>query len=200
MAEQLAHVHEEAVVALRVSMPFPLDFVPPAPELWSVEEQEFAERTASWAQEGFAYFQLQATRPQTLAYLTDSPSALGAWIVEKVHAWSDHDGDLESAYPRAQLLATLSLYWLTGTFGSAARFYAESLRRPWQAAHDGRPVVRVPTGVAAFPKENSQVPRRFVEEYFDLRRYTRMPRGGHFGPVEQPEALAAELRAFLDDL
>jgi len=55
----------------------------------------------------------------------------------------------------------------------------------------------LPTGVAAFPKENSQVPRRFCEQYFDLQRYTRMPAGGHFAPVEQPEALAAELRAFL---
>jgi pimeloyl-ACP methyl ester carboxylesterase len=200
VAEQLAHAQEDAVVALHVSMPFPLDFAPPAPELWAEDEQEYAQRTASWAQEGFAYFQIQATRPQTLAYLTDSPAALGAWIVEKVHAWSDHDGDLETAYPRDQLLANLSLYWLTGTFGTAARFYAESLRRPWQPAHDGHPVVRVPTGVAAFPKENSQVPRRFVEEYFDLRRYTRMARGGHFAPVEQPEALADELRAFLGGL
>jgi pimeloyl-ACP methyl ester carboxylesterase len=41
------------------------------------------------------------------------------------------------------------------------------------------------------------VPRRFCEQYFDLQRYTRMPAGGHFAPVEQPEALAAELRAFL---
>jgi pimeloyl-ACP methyl ester carboxylesterase len=195
VAEQLAHAHEDAVVALHVSMPFPLDFVPPGQELWTPDEQEFAERTARWAQEGFAYFQLQATRPQTLAYLTDSPAALGAWIFEKVQAWSDDD-----TYPREQLLANLWLYWLTGTFGTAARFYAESLQRPWQAVHDGRPVVRVPTGVAAFPKENSQVPRRFAEEYFNLRRYTRMPRGGHFAPVEQPEALAAELRSFFGAL
>ena len=191
VAEQLAHAHEDTVAALHVTMPFPLDFAPPAQELWAAEEQPFAERTMQWAQEGFAYFQLQATRPQTLAYLTDSPAALGAWIFEKVHAWSD------GGYPREQLLANLWLYWLTGTFGTAARFYAESLRRPWQPAHDGAPVVRVPTGVAAFPKENSQVPRRFCEEYFDLRRYTRMDKGGHFAPVEQREALAAELRAFL---
>jgi epoxide hydrolase len=65
------------------------------------------------------------------------------------------------------------------------------------AAHDGMPVIRVPTGVAAFPKENSQVPRRFCEQYFD---YLRMPKGGHVAPVEQPEALAGELRAFLSAL
>jgi pimeloyl-ACP methyl ester carboxylesterase len=193
VAEQIAHAHEESVTALHVSMPFPLDFAPPAQELWTEDEQPFAERTLQWATEGFAYFQLQASRPQTLAYLTDSPAALGAWIYEKVHAWTDGD----EAYPREQLLANVSLYWLTGTFGTAARFYAESLRRPWQAAHDGSPVIRVPTGVAAFPKENSQVPRRFCEQYFDLHRYTRMERGGHFAPVEQPEALAAELRALL---
>ena len=62
------------------------------------------------------------------------------------------------------------------------------------------PVIRLPTGVAAFPKENSQVPRRFCEQYFDLRRYSRMPKGGHVAPVEQPEALAGEHRAFLSAL
>jgi epoxide hydrolase len=195
VAEQLAHAHEEAVVGLHTSMPFPLDFAQPAQELWTEDEQEFAQRTLQWATEGFAYFQLQATRPQTLAYLTDSPAALGAWIFEKVHAWTDGD-----AYPRDQLLANLSLYWFTGTFGTAARFYAESLRRPWRAARDGSPVIRIPTGVAAFPKENSQVPRAFCEQYFDLRRYTRLPKGGHFAPVEQPEALAAELLAFLAEI
>jgi pimeloyl-ACP methyl ester carboxylesterase len=200
IAEQLAHTHHEAVLALHTSMPFPLDFAPPAQELWTAEEQPFADLTARWWQEGSAYFQLQATRPQTLAFLADSPVALAAWIVEKLHAWSDHDGNVEDAFPREQILATLSLYWLTGTFGSAARFYAESLRRPWQAVHDGMPVVRVPTAVAAFPKENSQVPRRWVEQYFDLHRYTRMPKGGHFAPVEQPEALAGELTSFLSGL
>ena len=62
------------------------------------------------------------------------------------------------------------------------------------------PVIRVPTGVAASAKENSRVPRRFCEQSFDLRRYSRMPKGGQVAPVEQLEALACELRTFLSAL
>jgi pimeloyl-ACP methyl ester carboxylesterase len=36
--------------------------------------------------------------------------------------------------------------------------------------------------------------------YSDIRRWTVMPRGGHFAAMEQPEALAAELRAFFRPL
>jgi len=32
--------------------------------------------------------------------------------------------------------------------------------------------------------------------YTDIRRWTVMPKGGHFAALEQPEALAAEIRAF----
>jgi pimeloyl-ACP methyl ester carboxylesterase len=195
VGEQIAHLHPEHVVGLHVSMPFPLDFAPIAQELWAEEEAPFAARTADWVQTGMGYFNLQATRPQTIAYLSDSPTATGAWIYEKLHAFSDDDG-----YPRHKALDTLSLYWLTSTIGSAARFYAESLRAPWRPAREGDPVVAVPTGVAAFPKENTQVPRAWCERYFDLRRYTRMERGGHFAAVEQPAALAAELRAFFGEL
>jgi hypothetical protein len=39
---------------------------------------------------GSAYFALQCSRPQTLAYsLTDSPVGLLAWIYEKLTDWTD---------------------------------------------------------------------------------------------------------------
>ena len=41
-------------------------------------------------QDGFGWMQIQATRPQTLAYgLTDSPVGQLAWIVEKFKEWTD---------------------------------------------------------------------------------------------------------------
>ena len=36
--------------------------------------------------------------------------------------------------------------------------------------------------------------------YTDIRRWTVMSRGGHFAAMEQPEALAAEVRAFFRPL
>ena len=40
----------------------------------------------------------QATKPQTLSYgMMDSPVGIAAWIIEKMHSWSDlKDGDIES--------------------------------------------------------------------------------------------------------
>jgi epoxide hydrolase len=200
VAEQIAYARPAAVLGLHTSMPFPLDFAPIPPELWADDEAVYAERTKEWFEHGMAYFQLMASKPQTIAYLNDSPAALASWVVEKLHAWTDHAGDVYDAYPRDQALTLLSLYWLTGTFGSAARFYAESMRQPPIVTGDSRPVIVVPTGVAAFPKENTQVPRRWVEEYFQLVRYTRIDRGGHFAAVENPDALAAELQGFFTAL
>jgi pimeloyl-ACP methyl ester carboxylesterase len=196
VVEQMAHKYPQHVLGLHTSMPFPLGFEPIAPELWDAEEKEYAERTAAWWQYGTGYFQEQATKPQTVAYLEDSPAAMAAWLVEKIHGWTDHDGDVERAYPLDRILATLSLYWFTRTFGSSVRFYAESLQNPWRSSHSNTPVIAVPTAIAAFPKEVAQVPRRWAESYFNLVRYNRMNRGGHFPAVENPTALAQDLVAF----
>ena len=61
--------------------------------------------------------------------------------------------------------------------------------------------ITVPTGYAEFPHEILSPPRSLAARtYSDIRRWTVMPRGGHFAAMEQPEALAAELRAFFRPL
>ncbi|MFF2922598.1 hypothetical protein ACFVTP_09355 [Streptomyces celluloflavus] len=61
------------------------------------------------------------TRPQTADFgLTDSPVGLAAWIVEKLRAWSDCDGDAERSFTKDE---TLTLCWLKGTTGSSMRVY-----------------------------------------------------------------------------
>ena len=59
---------------------------------------------------------------------------------------------------------------------------------------------RVPTGFALFPKDLSHPPREWADRFFDVQRWTQMPHGGHFAAMEEPEALAAELRAFFRPL
>ena len=67
----------------------------------TAEEQRFIEEIKLWAKEEAGYIQIQGTRPQTLAYgLMDSPAGLAAWIAEKFHAWTDHNGDFETAVAR----------------------------------------------------------------------------------------------------
>lgn len=200
VAAQLAHARPEAVVGLHTTMPYPLDFAPVDPQLWQPEEASRQQANQAWAEHGIAYFQMQATRPQTVAYLTDSPAAVAGWIVEKLHSWTDHSGNFETAYPRDKVLTTLSIYYLTHSLGSSARLYAESLRRPWIPLHEGMPVITVPTAVAAYPKEPAATPRRWTEGYFNLQRYTTMERGGHFPAIEDPVGLSAEISEHFSSL
>ena len=58
----------------------------------------------------------------------------------------------------------------------------------------------MPTGVAIFPKDIVPAPRVFGERFFNVRRWTKMPRGGHFAAMEEPELLAEDIRAFFQDL
>jgi pimeloyl-ACP methyl ester carboxylesterase len=62
------------------------------------------------------------------------------------------------------------------------------------------PVVEAPSGIVVFENDIIGMPRRWAERYFDLRRFTRVPRGGHFGAVEEPEIMVRELREFFRPL
>lgn len=200
VGQHLAHHHPEAVAGLHTTMPYALDGRPIPEELWTPDEKARRAANTAWARYSSGYFVLHTTRPQTIAYLGDSPAATAAWLVEKLHDWTDHDGDFETAYPRERVLTTLSLYWFTNSMGSVARLYAESFRTPWTPRNDARPVFGVPTAVAAYPREPAAVPRKWVESQFDLRRYTVMDRGGHYPAVEAPESLGRDIAGFFAEL
>jgi pimeloyl-ACP methyl ester carboxylesterase len=53
-----------------------------------------------------------------------------------------------------------------------------------------------PLGFAAFPGEVAVPPREWVARVYDVRRWTKMQRGGHFAAMEQPQILAEDIRAF----
>ena len=144
------------------------------------------------------YAHLQATRPQTLACgLADSLAGLAAWITEKFWAWSDCDGDVERRLTKDELLTTITLYWVTGTFGPSFLFYFDSQRDPGR--RPGR--VEVPVGVALFPIENPVTGLRdWAETAYNVTRWTQMPPSGHFPAAEEPELLAGELREFFRPL
>ncbi len=159
-------------------------------------ERQYREELARWLHEETGYSTQQGSRPQTLAYaLTDSPAGLAAWIVEKMRAWSDCGGDVESVFSLDEILANVSLYWFTGAIGSSFWPYYARHHGPWPIP-DGC-TVDVPMGYAEFPAEIVRPPRALAERCFtDIRRWSVMPRGGHFAAMEQPDALADEIRAF----
>ena len=165
----------------------------------TADEQAFLDRTASWAAAEGAYIAIHATKPQTLAFsLTDSPIGLAAWIVEKFRAWSDCDGDVERCFSLDSLLTDISLYWFGDSLTASLRLYKENRLRP--LAFDPGERVTPPLGVALFPREIAMPPRSWVERVLDVRRWTHMPDGGHFAALEQPELLAADIRAFFRPL
>jgi pimeloyl-ACP methyl ester carboxylesterase len=144
------------------------------------------------------YSKEQSTRPQTVGYgLTDSPSGQAAWILEKFWAWTDCGGDPQNILSRDELLDNVMLYWVTATAASSARLYWESFGAARRKAHK----VTIPTGVAVFPKEIVTPVRRWMEPlYTDIRRWSEMPKGGHFAAFEQPELFVAEVRKFFRTL
>jgi pimeloyl-ACP methyl ester carboxylesterase len=154
------------------------------------------EHAAEWES---GYSQEHATRPQTIGYaLVDSPAALCAWIVEKLWAWTDHDGQLETVLTRDELLDNVMLYWLPGTGASSARLYWESIRQVnrWISG----PVtdtVAVPTGCSIFPRELQRPSRRWAARRFlAIRWWNELDKGGHFAAFEQPELFVDEVRSF----
>ncbi|MGH7709012.1 MAG: epoxide hydrolase family protein [Vulcanimicrobiaceae bacterium] len=164
----------------------------------SDDERAYDEAVKRWAALEGGYAHIQGTKPQTVAYgLNDSPAGLAGYIIEKFRTWSDCGGDVESVFSRDDLLANVSLYWHTQSIGSSMRLYRERDVAPGRPAEPRSPV---PFGFAAFPREISDPPRSLLERSFRLERYARMPRGGHFAAYEQPELLAAEIRAFFRPL
>jgi microsomal epoxide hydrolase len=173
------------------------DQAPPA--TLTEEEKTYIEELAHWMREETGYMQIQGTRPQTLAYgLTDSPVGLAAWIVEKFRGWSDCGGDVERRFSKDILLTNVMLYWVTGAIGSSFWPYYARAHSAWPIS-ERRPV-RVPTAYASFPREILHPPRSWAERVYDIRRWTAMPAGGHFAALEEPEALAADVRAFFRPL
>jgi pimeloyl-ACP methyl ester carboxylesterase len=169
----------------------------------SEEERAALDAINTFTTSGFGYFLEQSTRPQTIGYaLLDSPVALAAWLLDhdtdsyyKIsHAFLD--GEPAGHLTRDTILDNITLYWLTGTGASAARWYWELGRAQALAAGQAPPEVSLPVGFTTFPGEIFQAPRTWVERsYPNLIYFNEVDRGGHFAAWEEPELFSEELRA-----
>lgn len=59
--------------------------------------------------------------------------------------------------------------------------------------------VRVPTAIASFPNmliPEGEAPREWSERLYNVRRWTSMPRGGHFAAAEEPLLVTKDIAAF----
>jgi len=149
--------------------------------------------------EMMGYMHIQGTRPKTLAYgLIDSPVGQLAWIVEKFKEWTDPAAELpEDAIDRDHILTNVCLNWLTGTAGSSANLYYETLHDP--AAKKRKARNTVPTGVALSLTQDVTI-RRWAERENNIVHWTELERGGHFAALEVPELLVGDIRKFFRQL
>src|SRR5881394_1167521 len=165
-------------------------------------ERTYRERNEAFWQEEYGYKAIQGTKPQTLGYaLNDSPAGLAAWILEKWRSWADSGGDADRRFSRDFLLTNLTIYWATGTITSSMRDYYDN--RWFRVPIGPQDLVRVPTAIAIFANElisEGIPPREWAARLYDLRRWTPMPRGGHFAATEEPQLLAQDIGAFFAGL
>ena len=152
-------------------------------------ERERLARLKEPSAEGGAYLQIQSTRPQTLGYaLHDSPAGQLAWIAEKFEEWTAGPAD------RDALLATVSLYWFTGSGISAARFIYENAHH---AEWPGPPAT--PVGWAVFGGTDPLI-RKLYDPGHAIGHWSQFDAAGHFPALEAPALLAADARAFFGKL
>src|SRR5664279_6128475 len=148
-ADRMIGIHINLMIAARDSSAFPNP---------TEEERRYLTEAAQWTREETGYQWIQGTRPQTLAFgLTDSPAGLAAWIVEKFRAWSDCDGNVESAISRDRMLADIALYWFTGSIGSS--FWPYYARLHGSAVLPAGDNISVPAGYVQFPHAIFRPPR-----------------------------------------
>ena len=167
------------------------------------EEEEWEKRFKRDQKIEDGYRTQQATKPQTLSYaMMDSPVGVAAWIIEKMCGWSDiKKNDIESVYSKDTMLSNIMVYLVTKTFNTASWIYygrREEGGRP--LPKEGLPI-KAPTAVALFPKEYLEwAPKSYVERIYNIKRWTEMPKGGHFAALEQPDLLVKDIREFAKDL
>ena len=175
-------------------------------DLPAQSDEELAAHAAvkTFTTDGFGYFLEQQTRPQTIGYsLLDSPLGLAAWLLD--HDTDSYykisrafvDGQPVGGLTRDNILDNITLYWLTGTGASSARWYWELGRFQAAAQATGQPLppTRVPVGFTTFPNEIFAAPRRWAETvYPGIAYFNEVDRGGHFAAWEEPALFTQEVR------
>ena len=161
-------------------------------ELSDLEKQGL-ERSEEFKRLGSSYALQHATKPSTIGLvLATSPLALLAWIGEKFLSWTDDDPPLD------EILASVTLYWLTETFPRSIYPYRQLFTPGVIGAHENPEwYIKKPFGFSFFPKELAPIPGAWAAKTGELCFYRQHEAGGHFAAVEKPEVLLGDLEAFI---
>jgi pimeloyl-ACP methyl ester carboxylesterase len=198
ISPEIGRVDEEHVLGVHVTQLFSFP---------SGDSSEFADMSEAdmaalqhlqWFYDNkFSFNTVHSQQPQTLAYaLADSPVGLLAWNAQLFGE------SLDAEF----IVANVALYWLTGTSGSAIRFYYEGA----QAAEAPSTPTTVPTGLAMFAGDFQSI-RRFADrDHANIVSWhsygSPVPAGqqtdaaGHYAAHEATDVLVTDIRNFFQSL
>ena len=191
----LAYDHSKTCNAIHINI-FTMRH-PDGPQTEEEKDWENKFKKDQLTQEG--YRTQQATKPQTLSYgMMDSPVGVAAWIIEKFYFWSDiKNNNIESVYSKDTLLANIMVYVITKTFNTASWIYYGRREEGGRFLPKNFHRIATPTAAALFPAEMlAWPPRSYAERMYNIKRWTKMSKGGHFAALEQPTLLIDDIRAF----
>lgn len=136
-------------------------------------------------------FHMQATKPETLTAMLYDPIALATYLQEKfISALPDHNVD--------DVLDNLMIHYLTNSFGTSARLYAEDIADEQAALELGRVPTPVPTACVRFPRDLGQsLDWQLRDKYPNLVQSSWYSVGGHFAAMEVPDVLYRDFYAFV---
>ena len=191
----LGHDHAEHAKAIHLNM---IGFRPHGGPK-SPDEIAWIQRQQGMMDVMGAYFRLQASKPQSLAWLgAGNPVGQAAWIAERFHDWSDlREKPFDEAHPKDRLLTNIMLYVMTDSFTTGAWYYRGLMEEGGVNFQEGQRC-ETPTAFANFPGEPlyTAPPRSWAERAYNISRWSEMPCGGHFAAMEEPDLFVDEVRAW----
>jgi pimeloyl-ACP methyl ester carboxylesterase len=182
VSPEVGRVDPEHVIGVHVTQLFSFPTGDPA-ELADLSQQEveYVQFLQHFNDDMSGYAKLQQSAPQNIAHaLADSPTGQLAWSAQLLGATSDD-----------HVLTNATLYWLTNTAASAARFYYED----HHAEHPAEPTT-APTGLASFAYDFTPL-RRFAErDHANIVSWNEFDRGSHWATQDAPDLLIDDIRGF----
>ncbi|EJT99943.1 epoxide hydrolase [Dacryopinax primogenitus] len=140
---------------------------------------------------GSGYYDLQRTKPTTIGYaLVDHPLGLLAYMGEKYHGWVDRS----SALSDADIITTMSLYFITRTFATSVLTYYET---PYALFMTQPRQKQGKTAISLFSHDVLGAPRSWVQRVLNVVSYREHEKGGHFAALEVPDIIMTDVREFV---
>jgi pimeloyl-ACP methyl ester carboxylesterase len=165
------------------------------PESLSNAEKHYVASIKKWLFTQGAYLMVHGTKPASLTpALSDSPAGLASWILSFIDTGAEHNRVEDAFGGRDELLTNLTIYWATQTIGTSMQTYRENAKAVYTTIGGPKSAKKsdVPASIAVFPR-TEQFPREWAERFVNVQRFTKMPRGGHFAALEEPELYANDV-------